>query len=64
MTVEEFLKQYETDEALQAEVKELLKEGKATPPEFIAFAKKHGIVFSLMDVPKYAKKLKEAGLLK
>ena len=63
-TVEELVKQYQTDPALKAEVDEVLKDGKVTPAEFMAFAKKHDVEVSLADFPKLMKQAKELGLIK
>ena len=63
-TVEELIKQYQTDKALQKEVADILKDGKISPMEFMSFAKKHGVKVSLTDVPKYMEEAKKAGLIK
>ena len=63
-TVEELIKQYQTDKALQKEVADILKDGKISPMEFMNFAKKHGVKVSLTDVPKYMEEAKKAGLIK
>lgn len=63
-TVEDLIKQYETDPELRKEVEEVLKDGKITATEFMAFAKKHGVKVSLADIPKYLNKAKELGLIK
>jgi|GEM_PF-1258126 len=62
-TVEELIKRYETDKALQDEVHEILKDGKVTIPEFLKFAKKHDVAISLDEIPKYLDQLKKAGLI-
>ena len=64
MTVEELVKQYQTDKALQDEVGEILKDGKGTITEFITFAKKHNVEVSLADMPKYMAQAKELGFIK
>jgi hypothetical protein len=64
MTVEELVKQYQTDKALQDEVAEILKDGKVTITEFITFAKKHNVEVSLADMPKYMAQAKELGFIK
>ena len=51
-TVEELIKQYETDPELQKEIEEILADQKITMGEFLSFAKKH------------VKEAKEAGLIK
>ena len=57
-TVQELVKQFETDEALQKEVKDILADGKITMMEFMAFAKKHKVDISLADLTKYAEEAK------
>ena len=52
-TVDELVKQYETDEALQKEVADILADGKITMMEFMTFARKHKVKVSLEDLPKY-----------
>ena len=64
MTVEELVKQYQTDKALQDEVAEILKDGKVTITEFITFAKKHNVEVSLADMSKYMAQAKELGFIK
>ena len=64
MTVEELVKQYQTDKALQDEVAEILKDGKVTITEIITFAKKHNVEVSLADMPKYMAQAKELGFIK
>ena len=39
-TVEELIRQYQTDEALQKEVADILADGKISAAEFMSFAKK------------------------
>ncbi len=63
-TVEELLKQYETDEALKAEVDEILADQKITISEFMGFVRKHDVEVSLSDFPKIIQEAKEAGLIK
>jgi hypothetical protein len=63
-TVEELIKQYETDPELQKEVEAILADNKITMGEFIGFAKKHDVEVSLADFPKLISEAKEAGLLK
>ena len=63
-TVEELVRQYQTDETLQKEVAEILADGKVTAREFLAFAKKHDVDVSLADIPKYMEKAKELGFIK
>ena len=63
-TVEELIKQYETDEKLRKEVDDILADNKITMSEFLGFAKKHDVKVSLADFPELIKQAKEAGLLK
>ncbi|MEZ4508974.1 MAG: hypothetical protein R2912_07790 [Eubacteriales bacterium] len=61
-TVEQLIKQYETDKQLQAEVAEILSDGKVSMMEFIQFAKKHDVAISLEDLPKYLEQAKSSAL--
>ena len=63
-TIEDMIKQYEKDPALRKEIANILQDGKVTPMEFIAFAKKHDVEVSLADFPEIIKQAKEAGLIK
>lgn len=63
-TVEQLVKQYETDQALQAEVAEILADGKVSMAEFFAFAKRHDVAISLDELPKYLEQAKQLGFLK
>ena len=63
-TVEELVRQYETDEALQKEVADILADGKVTMTEFLTFARKHDVDISLADLPKYMEEAKKLGFLK
>lgn len=63
-TVEELLKQYDTDPELKAEVDEILADNKITFAEFMDFVNKHDVDVSLRDFPKIIKQAKEAGLIK
>ena len=62
-TVEQLVKQYETDKALQAEVAEIVADGKVSMTEFLAFAKKHDVAISLEDIPKYMAEAKKLGFM-
>ena len=62
--IEELVAQYETDPALQAEVAEILADGKITIQEFRTFAKKHDVQISLADLPKYLEEAKKLGFVK
>lgn len=63
-TVEELTKQYKKDPELKKEVKEILKDGRITPKEFLSFCKKHDLDLSIKDLPEVLKQAKEAGLIK
>ncbi|MEA5048020.1 MAG: hypothetical protein VB034_05335 [Eubacteriales bacterium] len=63
-TVEQLIKQYETDKALQAEVAQIVADGKVTMMEFMAFAKKHDVAISLDELPKYMEQARKLGFLK
>lgn len=63
-TIEELVKQYETDEALKKEVDGILADNKITLAEFMGFVKKHDVDVSLSDFPKLIEEAKKAGLLK
>ena len=63
-TVEELVKQYETDEKLQKEVADILADGKVTMKAFMTFVKKHDVDISLADLPKYMEEAKKLGFVK
>ena len=63
-TVAELIKQYQTDEAMQKEVADILADGKVTMNEFMTFAKKHGVNITLSDLPKYVEQAKQLGFMK
>lgn len=63
-TVEELVKQYETDEELQKEVADILADGKVSMQEFFSFVKKHDVDVSLADLPKYMEEAKKLGFIK
>lgn len=62
-TVEQLVKQYETDKNLQAEVQAILADGKVSMMEFLAFAKKHDVAISMEDIPKYLEQAKKLGFM-
>ncbi|HWP21729.1 MAG: hypothetical protein ABFC73_14775 [Clostridiaceae bacterium] len=62
-TIEQLVKQYETDKALQAEVAAIVADGKVTMMEFMAFAKKHDVSISIEDLPKYIAEAKKLGFM-
>ena len=63
-TVEELIKQYDTDPALKKEVDEILADQKITLSEFKGFVKKHDVEVTLADFPIIIREAKEAGLIK
>ncbi len=63
-TVDELVKQYNTDPALQKEVKDILADGKVSLNEFHTFCKKHDVDISLADLPKYMAQAKQLGFIK
>jgi hypothetical protein len=62
-TVEQLVKQYETDKTLQAEVAAIMADGKVSMMEFMAFAKKHDVAVSLDELPKYMEQAKKLGFM-
>jgi hypothetical protein len=62
-TVEELIRQYDTDPALRKEVEEILADGKITISEFRTFAKNHNVNVSLMELPKIVAEAKKLGML-
>ena len=63
-TVEELIKQYETDPELQKEVQDILADGKITIKEFRTFAKNHDLNVSLTELPRIIEEAKKRGLIK
>ncbi len=63
-TVEELVKQYDTDPELKKEVDGILADGKITMKEFLTFANDHDVEVSLQDMPKIIAEAKKLGLLK
>ena len=63
-SVEELVKQYETDEELQKEVAQIVADGKITIMEFMHFAKKHNVKVSLDELPKYTEQARKLGFIK
>ena len=63
-TVEELVRQYQTDEALQQEVRDILADGKVSFLEFTSFCKKHNVAVSMSDLPKYMEQARKLGFLK
>ncbi len=63
-TVDELVKQYETDPELRKEVDAILADGKITMTEFLSFAREHDVDVSLRDLPKYIEEAKKLGLIK
>ncbi len=63
-TVEQLVKQYETDKVLQKEVADILADGKVSINEFFTFARKHDVEITLADLPKYMEEAKKLGFIK
>ena len=63
-TVEELIRQYDTDPELKKEVDGILADNKITMGEFLGFAKKHDFKVSLAEFPKIIEEAKKAGLIK
>ena len=63
-TVDELVQQYQTDEALQKEVADILADGKVTITEFMTFVKKHGVNISISELPQYMEQARKLGFLK
>ena len=63
-TVEDLVKQYQTDPALQKEVADILADGKVSFKEFTAFCRKHDVSVSISELPKYMEQAKELGFIK
>lgn len=62
-TIDELVQQYETDPELRKEVEQILADGKITIKEFTAFAKKHQVNVSVMELPGIISKAKKLGML-
>jgi len=62
-TVEELVKQYQTDKKLQKEVADILADGKISLKEFMEFARKHDVAISLDQLPNYVEQAKQLGFL-
>ena len=63
-SVEELVKQYETDKSLQKEVADIIADGKITLMEFMHFARKHNVKVSLDELPKYTEQARKLGFIK
>ena len=63
-TVEELIKQYDTDPELKKEIDGILADQKITIGEFMGFVKNHNVEVSLADFPKIIEEAKKAGLIK
>ena len=63
-TVEELIKQYDTDPELKKEVDDILADQKITIGEFMGFVRNHDVEVSLADFPKIIEEAKKAGLIK
>ena len=62
-TIQELVKQYDTDPELRKEVDAILADGKITMKEFLTFAGKHEVDVSLKDLPKIISEAKKLGLV-
>ena len=62
-TVEDLVKQYQTDKDLQKEVADILADGKISMKEFMDFAKKHDVAISLDQLPNYIEQAKQLGFI-
>ena len=60
-TIDELVKQYQTDDALKKEIADILADGKVSAPEFIGFCKKHSVEINPADLPKYLEQAKQLG---
>lgn len=63
-TIDELVKQYQTDPALQAEVKEIIADRKVSMKEFLTFCKKHNVSVSLDQINGYMEQAKQLGFIK
>jgi hypothetical protein len=63
-TVDELIKQYETDPELQKEIEAILADGKISMTEFLTFAREHDVNVSLTDLPAYIEEARKLGLIK
>lgn len=63
-TIEELIRQYDTDPELRKDVDEILADQKITLSEFMGFARKYKVEVSLADFPEIIKQAKENGLIK
>ena len=62
-TVDELVKQYETDEALQKEVTDILADGKITMMEFLTFVNRHNVNVSPADLPRLREQARKMGFI-
>ena len=63
-TVDELIKQYETDPTLKKEVDDILADQKITPMEFFGFVKKHNVDLTTINFNEVLEEAKKAGLIK
>ena len=63
-TVEELVKQYDTDPELKKEIEAILADNQITLTEFLGFVNKHNVEVSIKDFPEIVREAKEAGLIK
>ena len=62
-TVEELIKQYETNPELKKEINDILEDGKITVKEFMTFTKNHDLNISLKELPNIIEEAKKLGLI-
>ena len=62
-TVDELVKQYETDEALQKEVADILADGKITMMEFLTFVNRHYVNVTPADLPRLREEARKMGFI-
>ena len=63
-TVDDLVRQYQTDEALQREVKDILADGKVSFREFTVFCRKHDVDISISELPRYMEQARKLGFVK
>ncbi len=63
-TVDDLVRQYQTDGALQREVKDILADGKVSFREFTAFCRKHDVDISISELPRYMEQARKLGFVR
>ena len=63
-TVDELIKQYETDPELKKEINKICEDDKITVQEFLTFTRNHDLKLSITELPGIIKKAKELGFIK